>query len=40
VDAYLFARDRSVELLADDELDEAQMAIWLKPAAALPGRVP
>jgi hypothetical protein len=40
VDAYVFTRDGSVELLIDDELDEAQMATWVKQAPALPGWAP
>ena len=31
---------RYVDIHEDDELDEAQMATWVKQAAALPGWVP
>jgi hypothetical protein len=31
---------RWIDIYEDDELDEAQMATWVKQAAALPGWVP
>jgi hypothetical protein len=31
---------RYIDILEDDKLDEAQMAIWVKQAAALPGWIP
>jgi hypothetical protein len=31
---------RWIDIREDDELDEAQMADWVKQAAALPGWVP
>jgi hypothetical protein len=31
---------RWIDIRENDELDEAQMATWVKQAASVPGRVP